>query len=107
MTDEFTDYRTYMDYDIRIAHRDGNYSLYSKVCEEKSGGETQTPFYVTVAASFVQRAERTRRKVVYLLVLSGTFAAFDSCKTLYCGIFVPIYHKNHIDIRNEFDNYLS
>lgn len=52
--DEFTDYRTYMDYDIRITHSDGNYSLYSKVCEEKSGGETQTPFYVTVAASFVQ-----------------------------------------------------
>ncbi len=52
--DEFTDYRTYMDYDIRILHNDNNYSLYSKVCEEKSGGETQTPFYVTVAASFVQ-----------------------------------------------------
>ena len=52
--EEFTDYRTYMDYDIRILHMDGSYSLYSKVCEEKSGGETQTPFYVTVAASFVQ-----------------------------------------------------
>ncbi len=52
--DEFTDYRTYMDYDIRILHSDDSYSLYSKVCEVKSGGETQTPFYVTVAASFVQ-----------------------------------------------------
>lgn len=52
--EEFTDYRTYMDYDIKITHSDGNYSYYSKVCEEKSGGETQTPFYVTVAASFVQ-----------------------------------------------------
>lgn len=52
--DEFTDYRTYMDYDIRIIHTDDSYSLYSKVCEKKSGGETQTPFYVTVAASFVQ-----------------------------------------------------
>ena len=52
--DEFTDYRTYMDYDIKIIHSDGSYSYYSKVCEEKSGGETQTPFYVTVAASFVQ-----------------------------------------------------
>lgn len=52
--DEFTDYRTYMDYDIRIVHNDNSYSFYSKVCEEKSGGETQTPFYVTVAASFVQ-----------------------------------------------------
>ena len=52
--DEFTDYRTYMDYDIKILHSDGTFSYYSKVCEEKSGGETQTPFYVTVAASFVQ-----------------------------------------------------
>ena len=51
---EFVDYRTYMDYDIRILHTDGSFSYYSKVCEEKSGGETQTPFYVTVAASFVQ-----------------------------------------------------
>ena len=52
--EEFTDYRTYMDYDIKILHTDGSYSYYSKVCEEKSGGETQTPFYVTVAASFMQ-----------------------------------------------------
>ena len=52
--DEFTDYRTYMDYDIKIIHTDGTFSYYFKVCEEKSGGETQTPFYVTVAASFVQ-----------------------------------------------------
>ncbi|MGN0265831.1 MAG: ATP-binding protein [Oliverpabstia sp.] len=52
--EEFTDYRTYMDYDIKIMHTDGTFSYYSKVCEEKSGGETQTPFYVTVAASFVQ-----------------------------------------------------
>ena len=43
-----------MDYDIKIVHSDNSYSFYSKVCEEKSGGETQTPFYVTVAASFVQ-----------------------------------------------------
>lgn len=51
---EYTDYRTYMDYDIKISHDDGTYFLYSKVAEEKSGGETQTPFYITVAASFIQ-----------------------------------------------------
>lgn len=28
--------------------------LYSKVSQEKSGGETQTPFYITIAASFMQ-----------------------------------------------------
>lgn len=52
--EEYTDYRTYMDYDIKISNEDGNYMLYSKVSREKSGGETQTPFYITIAASFMQ-----------------------------------------------------
>lgn len=52
--EEYTDYRTYMDYDIKIQKDDGSYMLYSKVSQEKSGGETQTPFYITVAASFMQ-----------------------------------------------------
>ena len=52
--EEYTDYRTYMDYDIKITGEDQSYMLYSKVSREKSGGETQTPFYLTVAASFMQ-----------------------------------------------------
>lgn len=52
--EEYTDYRTYMDYDIKISNEDGSYMLYSKVSREKSGGETQTPFYITIAASFMQ-----------------------------------------------------
>lgn len=51
---EYTDYRTYMDYDIKITNDDGGFMLYSKVSQEKSGGETQTPFYITIAASFMQ-----------------------------------------------------
>ena len=51
---EYTDYRTYMDYDIKITLGDGSYMYYSKVSREKSGGETQTPFYITIAASFMQ-----------------------------------------------------
>ena len=39
--EQYTDYRTYMDYDIRIVLPDGSYMLYSKVSAEKSGGETQ------------------------------------------------------------------
>ena len=50
--DEFTDYRTYMDYDIKIIHSDGSYSYYSKVCEEKSGGETQTSFLCNCGSFF-------------------------------------------------------
>jgi ABC-type Mn2+/Zn2+ transport system ATPase subunit len=52
--EKFTDYRTFMDYDIRIYHSDGSTSSFSKVCREKSGGETQTPYYVAIAASFIQ-----------------------------------------------------
>ena len=51
---KFTDYRTYMDYDIRIINQDGESMTYSKVFKEKSGGETQVPFYVAIIASFVR-----------------------------------------------------
>lgn len=50
----FTDYRNYLDYDIRVRHRTGDSSLYSQVAREKSGGETQTPYYVVIAASFLR-----------------------------------------------------
>lgn len=52
--EQYTDYRFYMDYDIKITDDDGSFIYYSKVAREKSGGETQTPFYITVAASFMQ-----------------------------------------------------
>lgn len=51
---KFTDYRTYMDYDIRIINSNGDTMTYSKVFKEKSGGETQVPFYVAIIASFVR-----------------------------------------------------
>ncbi len=50
----YTDYRMYMDYDIKIIHKNGTTSSFSKVCREKSGGETQTPYYVAIVASFLQ-----------------------------------------------------
>jgi len=51
---KFTDYRTYMDYDIRIINAQADVIMYSKVFKEKSGGETQVPFYVATIASFVR-----------------------------------------------------
>ena len=59
---EYTDYRRYMSYDIKIHHADGNYSFFSKVNTEKSGGETQTPYYVTIAASFEQLLSLNRQQ---------------------------------------------
>lgn len=46
----------------------------------KSGGETQTPFYLTIAASFVQLyriGERTGRPVVRLVVFDEAFSKMD------------------------------
>lgn len=51
---EYTDYRGYLDYDIIVEKRDGTLQRFSKIYGEKSGGETQTPYYVAIAASFVQ-----------------------------------------------------
>ncbi|MBC7765286.1 MAG: AAA family ATPase [Hyphomonadaceae bacterium] len=51
---EYTDYRSYLDYDIIVEKKDGSIQRFSKIYGEKSGGETQTPYYVAIAASFVQ-----------------------------------------------------
>lgn len=46
------DYRKYMTYDIETTNERGEKSLFSKTHREKSGGETQTPFYVIIASCF-------------------------------------------------------
>lgn len=50
----FTDYRNFMDYDIKIRDKNGKTYRFSEISKSKSGGETQTPFYVIIAASFDQ-----------------------------------------------------
>ena len=52
--DVYTDYRSFMSYDIKIKYSNNEVAYFSKVCNEKSGGETQTPFYIIIAASFEQ-----------------------------------------------------
>ena len=49
---EYSDYRNYLDFDIKIHKPNGGEITYSKVVGEKSGAETQIPFYVAMAASF-------------------------------------------------------
>ncbi|HEX7066281.1 MAG TPA: SbcC/MukB-like Walker B domain-containing protein, partial [Bacillales bacterium] len=49
--EEFTDYRHYLDFDIVVTSSQGKYR-FSQVLKEKSGGETQTPFYIAILASF-------------------------------------------------------
>ncbi|MEZ0180544.1 ATP-binding protein ['Camptotheca acuminata' phytoplasma] len=50
----FLDYRNYLSYDIKIYNKDGNFSFFSKIFREKSGGETQVPFYIIMSICFEQ-----------------------------------------------------
>lgn len=68
---DYTDYRKYMKYDIQISHANGDVTMFSKVNREKSGGETQTPFYVIIAASFDQLAIQKKN------VSNGCLVLFD------------------------------
>lgn len=54
IVEEYTDYRSYLDYDIEIKKKDGSTQRFSKIYGEKSGSETQVPYYVAIAASFYQ-----------------------------------------------------
>ena len=48
----YLDYRNYMSYDIKISNKYGDVTYFSKINKEKSGGETQTPFYIVMASCF-------------------------------------------------------
>lgn len=52
--EEYTDYRSYLDYDIEIHKKNGSVQKFSVIYGEKSGSETQVPYYVAIAASFYQ-----------------------------------------------------
>ena len=78
---EFTDFRTYLSFDLEVVGQDGQSQRLSKTIGKKSGGETQTPFYIAVLASFAQlyrsgrdKAYRTSR----LIIFDEAFSKMDS-----------------------------
>ena len=84
VVNKFTDYRTYMDYDIMITNADGESLLYSKVFKEKSGGETQVPFYVATLASFVRLFEQAKSGRIHdtigLIIFDEVFDKMDTSR---------------------------
>ena len=51
----FTDYRTYLNFDMVVVTGDNTPESYlSKTMGSNSGGETQSPYYIAILASFVQ-----------------------------------------------------
>jgi len=76
---QYTDYRTYLDYDIKIYQNDEEYALLSQVAREKSGGETQTPYYVAILASFLQLYRvKTNPDSLRLVLFDEAFNRMDS-----------------------------
>ena len=77
---KFTDYRTYLDFDLLDIDEEGRESRLSKTIGKKSGGETQTPFYIAVLASFLQtyRVSQTgHNNTLRLLVFDEAFSKMD------------------------------
>ena len=52
--ERYTDFRTYLKFDLETTDQNGSKQLLSQTLNTKSGGETQTPFYIAVLASFAQ-----------------------------------------------------
>ena len=81
---ELQDYRNYLQYDIRIHYPNGDQALLSRINAKKSGGETTTPFYVAMAASFAQayRLNQPRHAdTVRLAMFDEAFGKMDTART--------------------------
>ena len=81
---ELQDYRNYLRYDIRIHYPNGDRALLSQVKAKKSGGETTTPFYVAMAASFAQayRLNQPRPSdTIRLALFDEAFGKMDTART--------------------------
>jgi uncharacterized protein YPO0396 len=72
--EEFTDYRQYLDFDILVTTGDNKPYHFSRVLKEKSGGETQTPFYIAILASFHHLYSK---KSLRLVVFDEAFNKMD------------------------------
>ena len=81
----FTDYKTYLSFDLEVVKPNGETERLSKTQGKKSGGETQTPFYIAVLASFVQlyRVGRDKRpNTARLILFDEAFSKMDDERIL-------------------------
>lgn len=78
----YTDFRTYLKFDLETTDQNGSKQLLSQTLNTKSGGETQTPFYIAVLASFAQlyrvNDATSFGNTVRLVVFDEAFNKMDS-----------------------------
>jgi len=76
---KYTDYRTYLDFDM-TEDFEGETSDLSRTMLKTSGGETQSPFYIAVLASFVQAYRMNKKdkdETMRLIVFDEAFNKMD------------------------------
>lgn len=81
--ERFTDFRTYLKFDLETTDQNGSKQMLSQTLNTKSGGETQTPFYIAVLASFAQIYQVSNvsglvNNTVRLVVFDEAFNKMDS-----------------------------
>ena len=80
--EKFTDYRSYLDFDLIVTNKETNEEQrLSKMIKKKSGGETQTPFYIAILASFSQlyhaNEEGNIANTTRLIIFDEAFSKMD------------------------------
>ncbi len=84
----FTDFRTYLKFDMESKDKNGVKQLLSKVLATNSGGETQTPFYIAMLASYAQlykvNQSTTAGNTIRLVIFDEAFSKMDSDRIIEC-----------------------
>ncbi len=75
----FTDYKTYLRFDMVSIDENDNRQRLSRTLLKKSGGETQTPFYIAMLASFAQLYHINDRKynMARIILFDEAFSKMD------------------------------
>ena len=84
---KFTDYKTYLVFDLIVTNDQGEQQRLSKTLLKKSGGETQIPFYISLLASFAQVCRinsRTSSNTIRVIILDEAFSKMDGERIQEC-----------------------
>lgn len=77
---KFTDYKTYLVFDLIVTDENGEEQRLSKTLLKKSGGETQIPFYIALLASFSQVCRirnKSQNNTLRIIILDEAFSKMD------------------------------
>jgi uncharacterized protein YPO0396 len=84
----YTDYRTYLKFDLKVIKENGREESLAKRLLKKSGGETQTPFYICILASFVRtymmKQNEKYSNTIRLIIFDEAFSKMDHKRIPEC-----------------------